>query len=785
MLKQKRSLILYPFAALVLISGAAGLIYQIVWERLLELYFGVTMISITLIVSAFMAGLGIGSLIGGRIARNLQNALLLYGLLEIGIALFGVVSPRVIVWIGEATAGSPYALVFLISFAILLIPTTLMGMTLPLLTQSFVDRVETAGQVIGLLYGINTLGAALGAVLGGYVLIGFYGFEGAIYRAVFLNAAVGLFAVWLSRRQMALATGPVDGVTASGGSVLWGYGSILVSSFLVGFIGLGFEMLWIRLLSLVNKNTAYSFPSVLGVFLFGLAIGGYFWGRRADTSRNPVALFCKVELAGAAVAAFTFLVFQWSLQFNPPWIQAFFETRQPISMFVESGNEFYFSRRVLLWSLWDYFLPILILVLPATLILGGGLPLLDRISIQSPLLSGRRVGDIHLANIVGSVAGALVISFILLPAVGSEWTLKLLILTTFVFPALYLLNRTQHSQKRSVDRNDLSLVGPGLVALLSVFLLPDRGAFYRHMFMVGSGQEVIVSESGDSVLALTYDPASERDDPAGWFWIGGEINSFFPAVGLYEERALVCAGAAQPQRILVIGFGGGHSTMFYKSIIAVEQIVVVELLGDIAPFLSRNVASARTTLSDPRITYVVDDGRRYLNAFPDEKFDLISIDPLRQHTAGHNNMYSEEALKIYRSHLAPGGVLCAWMDDFHTMPHTVARVFPYVDQFRNEFMVASDQVIVYDKGYMTQLVEDYASLTSEIYGEDRSIRLDVSRALNFFKRDQEQILDSEQSRNILRDMNPVLEYYFFAVPASQNIDEIPEVVLKFESRIVE
>src|SRR5512147_668030 len=129
-MKRNRSLVLYLFASLFLISGAAGLIYEIVWERLLELYFGVTMLSVTLIVSAYMAGLGIGSLVGGRIARRLKNTLFLYGLLEIGIALFGVFSPRLIVGIGEATAGSPYVLVFLISFAILLLPTTLMGATL-------------------------------------------------------------------------------------------------------------------------------------------------------------------------------------------------------------------------------------------------------------------------------------------------------------------------------------------------------------------------------------------------------------------------------------------------------------------------------------------------------------------------------------------------------------------------------------------------------------------------------------------------------------------------------
>ena len=123
-MEKHRQRILYLFASLFLLSGAAGLIYEIVWERLLELYFGVTMVSVTLIVSAYMAGLGVGSLIGGRVARNFKNNLFLYGLLEIGIALFGLVSPNIIIWIGQATAGASYVIVFLISFGVLLIPTT-------------------------------------------------------------------------------------------------------------------------------------------------------------------------------------------------------------------------------------------------------------------------------------------------------------------------------------------------------------------------------------------------------------------------------------------------------------------------------------------------------------------------------------------------------------------------------------------------------------------------------------------------------------------------------------
>ena len=445
-MQKRQSIILFLFASLFLFSGAAGLVYQIVWERLLELFFGVTMVSVTLIVGAFMAGLGLGSLAGGRLARKVKNTLLVYGLLELGVAVFGVFSQPLIFGIGQLTAGSSPALVFLISFAILLIPTTLMGMTLPLLTQSFVHRVETSGSVIGILYGINTLGAAFGAALAGYVLIGAYGFDGAIYIAVALNAIVGLFAVFLSRwkERDAQASAP-EGETPAPVSQ-WGYKTILAASFLVGFIGLGFEMLWVRILHIVNKSTAYSFPSILFIYLLGLALGGYIFGRAADKSKNPVLLFCKIELAGAAVATLTLLAFWWSLEFAPPSVASFFETQKPALPFVKIQHEWLLSRRLLLANLWDYFKPILILVFPASLVLGGGLPVLDRISINNPSLAGRRVGDIHLANIIGSVMGTLVISFVLLPNIGSEWTLKLLSLLTISFSVFYLSRQTRSGQ---------------------------------------------------------------------------------------------------------------------------------------------------------------------------------------------------------------------------------------------------------------------------------------------------------------------------------------------------
>jgi hypothetical protein len=323
----------------------------------------------------------------------------------------------------------------------------------------------------------------------------------------------------------------------------------------------------------------------------------------------------------------------------------------------------------------------------------------------------------------------------------------------------------------------------GAIVLLAVLLLPRSGEFYNRLYSFGTGQNVIVSEFRDSVLALTF---GEQESPqAGRFWIGGEINSFFSSEGLYEQRALACAGAARPKRILVIGFGGGYSTLFYQSLAGIDEIVVVELLGDVGPFLARNMESAHVTLDAPHVKYIADDGRRYLNAFPDEKFDLISIDPLRRHTAGHNNLYSEEALRIYQDHISENGILCAWMDEARIIPHTTAQVFPYIDQFRKEFMVVSNHPITYSAGYMDAAAQSYAEFTGTLYGSQGQILLDPPMILQGFLRDQDQILKEEAQAPILRDMDPWLEYYLLRMPVTEKIHSTIDANEMFQSRIVE
>ena len=740
-------------ALLFLLSGAGGLIYEIVWERLLELYFGVTLTAITLIVSAYLTGLGFGSLFGGQIAGKIRRVVLAYGVTEAAIGAYGYFSLSLINWIGQNTAGSPYPLVFLLSFVLLCLPTFLMGMTLPLLAQSFVNRVDSSGRVIGLLYGINTFGAAFGAWMGGSLLIGWLGFDGAAQIAVVLNLVAGFgAAAFLGRYE----NQPEEShERQSAGKMQMPYAAVIIAAFLVGFIDLGFEMIWFRVLGVLNKPTAYGFPSILFVFLTGLAIGGYVLGRKADATDDRIKLFWIVQIASGITSALSFLIFWGLIQLDTlqPWIHAWYTNSQhPSPPFALANHEFILSRRLIILGVFEYFLPIIILVFPASILMGGGLPILDKIAITTTNVSGRRVGEIHLANILGSVGGTLAISFVFLPLAGTELTLKLLALLSLFFISL------AWSSWKNSGTNKVLLP---IILVAIIVILPSRGKFYKELHETATGTRAVVHESGESVLALGY--ARNAASPSS-LWVGGIQNSFFPTQGNYERSALTCASASKPEKILIIGLGGANTAYFTTRLPEVQEIVIVEIIKDLPRLLlDQSVPAAQRALSDPRVRMIADDGRRYLYAHPEDRFDMIFIDPLYSFTAGHNNLYSRQAMELYRAHLNDGGVLCAWFNEQHIIPKTAASVFPYSHQYRN-LLVAGDEPIQIDREYIQSVSAAYLAGSAGLYSERTEEALNYPGILKDFVTDREGTLSSEADMPILTDMTPWLEYYFFRKP---------------------
>jgi spermidine synthase len=416
--------------------------------------------------------------------------------------------------------------------------------------------------------------------------------------------------------------------------------------------------------------------------------------------------------------------------------------------------------------------------------MGGGLPILDRIAIHSPEVAGRRIGDIHLANIIGSVFGSLTISFLLLPTIGSELTLKVLVLLSFVFPLLFVEWSTQKLPKWRIEQKSQALAYSTFLIVAAgalLLLLPGKGQFYAQLFETGTGKETLVDESGDTVLALTLNAETNQPD---WLWISGETNSFYPTDGTYESRALLCAGASHPKRILVIGMGGGVTAHFFQSIPGIEKVVIVELMDELGDFLYQNVDFNRVSMDNPLVEYIVDDGRRYLHANPEEKFDLIYADPLRWYSAGHNNLYSFEAMQLYQAHLSEDGVFCAYVDQPNVIPKTITSVFAHIDQFRFRTVVASARPIMYDLRYMETLANNYISTAREYVNEKTAETIQPRKLLAQFSRSHEQVL-TEENFQLLTDTKPWLEYYLFNTPQRKPVWPKGDTRQKFIDRIIQ
>lgn len=761
---------------LFMFSGFASLIYEIAWEKMLEIYYGVTTLSIALIVAAYMFGLGLGSLIGGVLARRMKHPARVYGILEGCIGLVGFLSIWWLPFIAKTTAGSSYFVVFILSFLILLIPTVLMGATLPLLSQAFVDNLRKTGKIIGVLYGINTLGASLGAFISGYVLIGAWGISGTIIFSAGINIII-LFVVLMMSRHV-----ETDGkagerhrqqIVYAKESSIPPYFVVLIATLIAGFIGMGYEMLWCRIISVINKTSAYNFPTILFIYLLGLALGSMLFGPLADRTNKPWLLFCILELSAALIAVGSLIAF-WLL-LHTPYRQTFHAlftlVPQPASPFISASSGYHFELGLGIRSLSNFFsLPVLF-ILPASIIMGGGLPIIDRIAIQTTKQAGRRVAEVYSMNIIGSVSGSLVTSLVLLPTIGTEATLKLLILFSLIFILLFFFSVKNIKEIFHFQTVLLAIAVIMISALL--IRLPNNAWIYKNIYEAGIGTHVITSEGEGTVLAFSLD---SKGDPITLF-IGGEVHSFFPSNGSYEANALLCAGASTPQNVLVIGLGGGHISYFVSTLPGVQSVDIVEIQDKLDGFLMESFTFIEDLFKNPIVHYFVDDGRRFLYSHSDKLYDMIIIDPLYDFTSGSNNLYSEEMLELYKAHLTDSGVLCAFKVEQNVIPHTIAQVFPFVDDFTNQ-LVSKKSEIQYDLVYMESAINNFIASNDAQQTQANLYFSDPLIPLSNYLRDRSVIMAEEGETPVLRDLNPYLEYYFLRPLASrQSIESVSQLDL--------
>jgi spermidine synthase len=681
-------------------SGLAALMYQVIWQRILAIFSGADVFSVTIIVAAFMAGLGLGSLAGGQIADRVtaRTSLILFGLAELLIAAFGAVSAGVYYDLLYARLGAadltPAATAAVI-FASLLVPTILMGGSLPLLARALTDRLDNAASTIGNLYGLNTLGAATGALVATWWLLPSSGLEGSLRIAAMVNAACALVVLPLAvasaapagdraRRSEPAAT-PAAALPAERQFPfrLW----VAIYAF-AGFLALSFEIVWFRTLGVMMKSTTFTFGTLLTMYLGGLGLGSIAGNVIARRIKQHAGAFLTLQ-AASGIAATGLIAMLVGLADETRALRGYFGSYEPID-----AGESILSLRAAIAGLFQsqpdagvppanflrFYVAIpALLVVPPTFLMGCSFSVLQRV-VQTDLGSiGRRVGTLLLANIAGSVAGTMVTGWLLLDLLGTPASLKLL---TAMSGALAILAVTRigagPAPRRRVAATTAAFVVLGAIAGLGL-AIPGSVSYWARLHGATADQ-IVVREDGSGVSVIKVWQAGFEGQQV--VYVNGLGQSTLPYGDIHTALGAVPAFLhPAPRQAAVIGLGSGDTVHAVAGRPEIQKITAIEIVRpqlETLRELGRRIpyAGLQSLLRDPRIEHVYGDGRIHLMR-QKATYDIIEADALRPGSAYAGNLYSEEYFRLLRSRLTANGLAATWAPTSRVRD-SFLRVFPHV-----------------------------------------------------------------------------------------------------------
>jgi spermidine synthase len=668
--------------ALFVASGAAGLIYQVVWSRELVLVFGNTTQAVATIVTAFMAGLGFGSLLGGRLADTSLRPLRLYGLVELAVAAMAALLPFAFNGLAELYRGVWPSLVerpgqlagvrFGLALAAVAPATFLMGMTLPLLTRYLVRTLDEAGARLGELYAANTIGAMAGTLLGGFVLIELFGLRLTSYLAVALNVAAGLGALLLSRRW---ETGgdAADAATARGQrpprpeiprEFRPRRRIVLAATFVSGFVSLALEVLWTRMLAEGTGSSIYIFTTILAIFLLGIALGSFLY-RRFSRPRGERLGTLGLCLAGVGVLAQATVVLGSGMVGHVPFV----------------------VRTV-------------VVLLPATILMGYAFPLAGRLATPSAETAGGSVGLLYAANTGGSILGSFSAAFVLAGTLGTNGSILLLgalnlLAGAFLYAAEPVArDRPTPGSAGSGPAGPGSGGGPGPERAGGGRVVAAGLAALAVLGLVASSLDLPITRTRtQNELRATGRPTTHAEDELATVdTLGGPPGRRRLLVGGVGMTSLTVdtklmgylSKTLRPDArdFLVIAFGMGGT---YRSGLQLGMRTdAVELSPTVPSRMPVFFPDGDRFLNHPKGRVIISDGRNYVR-LSREAYDLIAVDPAPPvESAGSVVLYTREFLTEGKARLRPGGVFMLWipyalpLEDFKDHVRTVAGVFGHV-----------------------------------------------------------------------------------------------------------
>ncbi len=727
------------------VSGFATLVYQVAWQRLLTVYYGIGPVSIAVIVSVFLLGLGLGGLAGGWVAERVRRLALLYSSIEIGLGLYGIASIPLLDALGRATAGSPYGWTAFFSALFLLPPTILMGATLPVVLKLYNRHTGQYLQSLSFLYFINTLGAAAGALVGGYVLISLFDLDGAIGTAVFLNFSLAAI-VLLAMRNADFAD-PAPHARVAAGELLGNAAIWLV--FITGFVAIGYEIAWTLSISSILKSSPYMFATILFVYLVGIALGSYGMnrlGRRLGPAQCR-SLFFLLQVLIAVTASLPVVFYKWLMRhtFIGPLavITDGSEMHPPFLNFNETWTGFWttWGSPAKLFLLTDiFFWPVFFLLIP-TILMGASFPLVAYLANANEEQEAKATGRLYFINVLGNVVGSLVTGFVLLPYFGSEATFLTLALLGVAFA--FGIARLGPIRTPMLARGGLAIA----LAAWLVLSFPSHGGFLYSPVSPQTEAAGIFLDEGQS--GVVNSQISERGFGLA---INGLGHGGRDGLGFGEGRAgfyIEAYGALRAARalddVLVIGFGTGSGAEAILTADDVKRLTIVEVNETLINHLRRHQVF-RDIFDAPRTRLIIDDARRLLYR-EDTKYDVMLMDPLRPTTIYSNNIYSKDFFELMKRRLKPGGVAMVWIQTNEQI-NTVASVFPYVRQECSIYLLASDQPVRHQRDVEAIIRTKLPEKAQKAIEERRKLCPPADRDVTF-----------TPGTPILTDKQPIVEYH--------------------------
>ncbi len=738
---------------LLVLSGAAGLIYQVAWVRLLGLAFGVTIFAISTVLAAFMAGLAIGSIVGGRLADRVPMPLRAYGLVELCVGCTALLTPWAFGWLQDvyaALASTPAvaaAVRTTFAFLVLLVPTALMGATLPLAVRGargFFATSKSDARTMGVLYGVNTAGAIVGCLLSGFLLIGRLGLTETITAAAACNLTAGAAALFLSRRAERAAgcrggipghlreevrPGPSEAMARVppklAKAALWVFA-------ISGGISLAYEVVWSRTLAILFDSSIYGFVLMLATVLLGIAVGGAAGGLLLGwrSQPKPAAIALAATEIGIGLAAVLALV-----SFGGAYDFLLTLRETPLARLIRTDTRLMTALCVLT-------------VLPAALLMGATFPAAARLWAAGTPGLGKKLGGIYGANVAGAILGSLLAGFVLVPLLGAHKSLLLLAAANVLLGTLLLRGMNLAWWPAAAAPLLLIVWGamrPPLHAVVFQQHFPDQLLL---AYWEGLENTVSVGRDADGVQTLFTNSRGQTNDAP-------DLVRYHRLMG---HLAALLAPRDAP-RALVVGLGAGATPGAIAQHTG-SQVDVIELSEAViaaAPYFRTANADV---LQQPNVHLQVDDGRNFLlrNRLA---YDVVTADVIHPYDAGSTNLYSVEYFKLVGRSLEPDGIMVQWVSPGSAYEHalivrTFLQAFPHATLWlTGDLLIGSPRPLQLSQATLARRLADpkaRAALAEVGLNQPQDV---VAQ----FRADEAELHAYAGEGPVLTDDHPLLEYF--------------------------